>query len=86
MVSGRTLLVYTPYSLRRLGQRGISREEVQAVVDSRAKVVRPSSHGRGRRVHDAEIEGRRIWVVVGPSRLGLNTVITAWRPDEDEEE
>lgn len=86
MPGARTQLVYTPYSLRRLEQRGISRAEVQAVVDSRSKIVRPSRHGHGRKVQTAEVEGRRISVVLGVGTTSVNTVVTVWCPDEGEGE
>lgn len=84
MSGAQTPLVYTPYSLRRLERRGITREEVQAVVDSKSKTVRPSRHAQGRKVHTATVAGRRISVVVGPGHSSVNTVVTAWCPDEDD--
>ena len=86
MPGARMSLVYTPYSLRRLALRGITQAEVQAVVDSRSKTVRPSRHGQGRKVHTAEIGGRRISVVLGVGTTSVNTVVTAWCPDEGEGE
>jgi len=86
MVGESTPLVFTPYCLRRLHQRGISPEEVRSVVECRSKTVRPSMHAWGRKVHTASVAGRRISVVIGPGPSSVSTVVTAWCPDEGGEE
>ena len=76
-------LVFTPYSLRRLAQRRITREEAQTVVDH-PETILPSPHHPARKRYRATVAGRRLSIVVEMTPLAAWTVVTAY--DEDQED
>lgn len=70
-------LVYTSHALEQMAERAISKAEVQQVVD-KPDMTLPSHHAPNRRRFVRRIGGRRISVIIGPSNMALNAVITAW--------
>lgn len=70
-------LVYTRHALDQMAARDVSVEEVRQVAD-RPDMNLPSAHARGKRRLVRTIKGRKISVILGPSGIALNTVVTVW--------
>jgi hypothetical protein len=81
-------MAYGPYelsdhALRRMRERRITHDEVQAVVAGPTMDL-PAGPGSPRRKLRRTVAGRRLAVVIGPGRMSPLVVFSVW--DEDSEE
>jgi hypothetical protein len=76
-------IVYSAHALRRMRDRGIRREVVEAVV-AKPEVTMPSKDGPSRRKLLRTVGGRRLVVVIGVGPTHTNTVISAWCREEED--
>lgn len=70
------MVKYVPHARDRLRERGITEPEVEAVVRNPDTTYPGKTAGREQR--QAEINGRRIAVIVAQAEDGDDWVISAW--------
>lgn len=70
------MVKYVPHARDRLRERGITKAEVEAVVENPDTTVPGKKAGREQR--RAEVNGRRIAVIVAPDDARDDWVISAW--------
>ncbi len=73
----------TRHALYQMKRRGISHDEVDSVLAD-PDVTIPSKRNRSARVWWKRVGGRRIAVVVGPSKMGGDSVWTVYDLDAED--
>lgn len=70
------MIKYVPHARDRLRERGITKAEVELAVKNPDTTLPANKPGREQR--RAEVNGRRIAVIVAPDDDGVDWVISAW--------